>query len=60
MQSEVWALCCPTCKSVGFPKSVLPDRCTFCDGSEGGQGPSEGVPMVECEESKAERGGRHE
>lgn len=31
---------CPTCKSIGFPKSVLSDdRCTFCDGTEGGHEP---------------------
>ena len=31
---------CPTCKSIGFPKSVLgDDRCTFCDGTEGGHPP---------------------
>lgn len=29
---------CKTCGSVGFVASVLgPDRCTFCDGTEGGQ-----------------------
>lgn len=32
---------CPTCKSVGFPRSVLSDdRCTFCDGTEGGHEPN--------------------
>ncbi len=31
---------CPTCKSKGFTISVLgPDRCTFCDGTEGGLDP---------------------
>lgn len=30
---------CPTCKSVGFSKSIIPNRCTFCDGSEGGKPP---------------------
>lgn len=31
---------CKTCKSVGFDKSVLgDDRCTFCDGTEGGNPP---------------------
>jgi hypothetical protein len=33
---------CPTCSSQGFDVSVLgPDRCTFCDGSEGGNPPTE-------------------
>lgn len=32
---------CPTCKSKGFNLSVLgPDRCTFCDGTEGGNSPT--------------------
>jgi len=31
---------CPTCKSKGFDLSILgPDRCTFCDGTEGGNPP---------------------
>lgn len=31
---------CPCCKSVGFDVSVLGgDRCTFCDGTEGGNPP---------------------
>lgn len=31
---------CSTCKSFGFKGSILgPDRCEFCDGTEGGQGP---------------------
>jgi carbon storage regulator len=33
---------CHTCGSTGFNKSVLPDRCTFCDGTEGGNPPEEG------------------
>lgn len=33
---------CPTCGSKGFPPSSLGfDRCTFCDGTEGGQGPKD-------------------
>lgn len=32
---------CPGCKSKGFAPSVLgPDRCTFCDGTEGGNPPT--------------------
>jgi len=32
---------CPSCKSKGFPVSTLSDdRCTFCDGTEGGHEPS--------------------
>lgn len=32
---------CPTCGSVGFEVSVLGlDRCTFCDGTEGGDPPT--------------------
>ncbi len=30
---------CPGCGSKGFPKSTIPGRCTFCDGTEGGNGP---------------------
>lgn len=31
---------CPTCKSRGFPTSILgTDHCTFCDGTEGGNPP---------------------
>ena len=31
---------CPTCQSSGFQASVLvPYRCTFCDGTEGGNPP---------------------
>jgi hypothetical protein len=31
---------CPTCGSKGFDVSVLgPDRCSFCDGTEGGNPP---------------------
>lgn len=31
---------CPTCRSKGFGPSVLGgDRCTFCDGTEGGNPP---------------------
>ena len=33
---------CPTCRSVGFEVSKLgPNRCTFCDGTEGGNPPTE-------------------
>ena len=33
---------CPTCGAKGFDKSRLgPDRCTFCDGTEGGNPPEE-------------------
>lgn len=33
---------CPGCGSIGFPVSELgPLRCTFCDGTEGGQGPKD-------------------
>lgn len=40
--SQVELAFCPTCKSKGFPISKLgPTRCTFCDGTEGGQGPTE-------------------
>lgn len=31
---------CPTCKSKGFQPSVLVNRCTFCDGTEGGNPPT--------------------
>lgn len=32
---------CPGCQSVGFEVSALgPDRCTFCDGTEGGNPPT--------------------
>lgn len=31
---------CPGCNSLGFDQSKLgPDRCTFCDGTEGGNPP---------------------
>lgn len=30
---------CVTCKSLGFEKSILPDQCTFCDGTFGGHPP---------------------
>lgn len=33
---------CPTCEATGFQQSTLgPDRCTFCDGTEGGNPPEE-------------------
>ena len=33
---------CPSCKSEGFlPSKLGPHRCTFCDGTESGQGPTE-------------------
>jgi hypothetical protein len=35
-------MACPTCKSEGFKFSRLgQDRCTFCDGTEGGNPPSD-------------------
>jgi hypothetical protein len=38
---------CPTCGSVGFEESILgPHRCTFCDGSEGGN-PPDPLPYVQ-------------
>lgn len=38
---------CSTCKSTGFePSAAGPDRCTFCDGSEGGQGPPDKPTFV--------------
>lgn len=37
---------CPGCKSEGFPPSILPDQCEFCDGTEGGNPPDPmEVPM---------------
>lgn len=30
---------CPTCGSKGFDKSILPNQCHFCDGTENGEGP---------------------
>jgi hypothetical protein len=36
-------LVCETCGGIGFDESVLgPERCTFCDGTEGGNPPTEG------------------
>jgi hypothetical protein len=32
---------CLTCGSRGFDPSVLPDRCTFCDGTVGGHPPED-------------------
>jgi len=33
---------CPSCKAKGFAQSILgPNRCTFCDGAEGGNPPTE-------------------
>ena len=33
---------CPTCGSTGFDTSVLgSERCSFCDGTEGGNAPTE-------------------
>lgn len=32
-------MACSFCGSVGFGISVLPNRCTFCDGTEGGHPP---------------------
>lgn len=34
---------CPVCKSIGFELSITGDGCTFCDGTEGGNPPVEGV-----------------
>lgn len=31
---------CAECNSVGFAPSALPNRCTFCDGTEGGNPPT--------------------
>lgn len=39
---------CPTCKSKGFPLSTLgADRCTFCDGTEGGNPPERRLTAAE-------------
>ena len=35
-------LVCPTCYSKGFEISILENRCTFCDGTEGGNPPDKG------------------
>ncbi len=44
---------CPTCGSSGFPLSRLgPERCEFCDGTEGGNPPTD----VEVLEARARRG----
>lgn len=51
---------CPTCKSSGFQESILgKDRCSFCDGTEGGQGPTleDVVPLLM--EARAERDRLH-
>ena len=32
---------CPTCKSEGFIPSRMKNRCSFCDGTEGGHPPTE-------------------
>lgn len=32
---------CKNCCSLGFKPSILPNRCTFCDGTEGGSPPTE-------------------
>ena len=46
---------CPTCDSLGFAISTLGDkRCTFCDGSVGGNPPT----AEEVEEAKKEREGK--
>lgn len=38
--TDLWM--CTTCKSMGFEVSVLgKDRCTFCDGTEGGNPPTQ-------------------
>lgn len=38
---------CPTCRAVGFDPSILgPDRCSFCDGTEGGHPPEVGKDMA--------------
>lgn len=31
---------CPTCKSSGFNRSHMINRCSFCDGTEGGHPPT--------------------
>lgn len=42
---------CPTCNSIGFDESKLgSDRCTFCDGTEGGLCPFCTEPIHEGEE----------
>lgn len=32
---------CPGCKSVGFLNSRMKGRCSFCDGTENGEPPTE-------------------
>lgn len=40
-EKEEFTAPCPTCNSYGFPISVLgPNRCEFCDGTEGGSPPN--------------------
>lgn len=42
---------CSGCGSEGFPKSILgSNRCTFCDGAEGGN------PPVDCPQCKGTGG----
>lgn len=46
---------CPTCKSEGFLPSVLgPDRCSFCDGTEGGNPPETNPNDVQLPASQQE------
>lgn len=41
-EEQTQTFTCPTCKSKGFEPSVLGNtRCTFCDGTEGGNPPDE-------------------
>lgn len=30
---------CKSCGSIGFDKSIIEGKCTFCDGTEGGNPP---------------------
>ena len=41
---------CEVCKSTGFEPSVSGNGCTFCDGTEGGNPPIEGVDYAIQEE----------
>ena len=31
---------CPTCGMFGYEDSVIPDKCTYCDGTEEGHPPT--------------------
>ena len=49
---------CPTCGSTGFEVSILgPDRCTFCDGTEGGSPPTKNDIKEWTDYKKKEREG---